>query len=407
MNKKKKKIAWIVGNLEELGGGERLLLEGERFFSLNNFYVKIITWRFNKKALFENRYRPSDIEVLSNVKKKVERSKILLTIYSKIKTFKKLYKILKEYNPDILVCQNEYDMIITGFMGLILKKKFIVIIFGQTYQFPYDNIKYSKVYKKHLIKIINSCQGYKDSIPLTPPKLSFIDWILNNLLAYLRYFFIRRASNSFALSNQLIWEIETIFNIKPSLFCPGVSKKKLIDRKNKAISKKINSKKIKFIMINRLVKKKRVDLAIKSFKNINYNFELNVVGIGPEYNLLNDLITKNNLQDKIFLRGSLTDNKLNNLIQNSDVFLNLDTADFNITVYEAMSFGLHLILTTDYSLDNNIENYGKISVIKPFVHDLTSNLKKINSNKNNEKINYEVINNYTWENNFEKIKKFI
>ena len=160
-------------------------------------------------------------------------------------------------------------------------------------------------------------------------------------------------------------------------------------------------------MINRLVKKKRVDLAIKSFKNINYNFELNVVGIGPEYNLLNDLITKNNLQDKIFLRGSLTDNKLNNLIQNSDVFLNLDTADFNITVYEAMSFGLHLILTTDYSLDNNIENYGKISVIKPFVHDLTSNLKKINSNKNNEKINYEVINNYTWENNFEKIKKFI
>ncbi len=298
-------------------------------------------------------------------------------------------------------------MIITGFMGLILKKKFIVIIFGQTYQFPYDNIKYSKVYKKHLIKIINSCQGYKDSIPLTPPKLSFIDWILNNLLAYLRYFFIRRASNSFALSNQLIWEIETIFNIKPSLFCPGVSKKKLIDRKNKAISKKINSKKIKFIMINRLVKKKRVDLAIKSFKNINYNFELNVVGIGPEYNLLNDLITKNNLQDKIFLRGSLTDNKLNNLIQNSDVFLNLDTADFNITVYEAMSFGLHLILTTDYSLDNNIENYGKISVIKPFVHDLTSNLKKINSNKNNEKINYEVINNYTWENNFEKIKKFI
>ncbi len=75
MNKKKKKIAWIVGNLEELGGGERLLLEGERFFSLNNFYVKIITWRFNKKALFENRYRPSDIEVLSNVKKKLKDQK--------------------------------------------------------------------------------------------------------------------------------------------------------------------------------------------------------------------------------------------------------------------------------------------------------------------------------------------
>ena len=103
-----KKIAWIVGNLEEVGGGERLLLEGENFFSSIKYKTKIITWRFNKKALFENTYNPLDVEVLTNNKNKVERSKIFLTVYSKIKTFKKLYKILKEYNPDILICQNEY-----------------------------------------------------------------------------------------------------------------------------------------------------------------------------------------------------------------------------------------------------------------------------------------------------------
>ena len=62
-----------------------------------------------------------------------------------------------------------------------------------------------------------------------------------------------------------------------------------------------------FLIVSRLVKHKNIDLVIKAFKKINdnlsFDFKLHIVGDGPEYKNLENLIKKLNLTEKIFLTG--------------------------------------------------------------------------------------------------------
>ena len=208
-----KKILWVVGTLQQIGGGERLLLEGVKYYDSIGIKTKVVTWNFNKEALFREGYKLDDLEVVGNGNV-IKRSDIFSFTFNRFKSILELLKIARKFNPEILICQSEYDAIIVGIIAKILNKKFIVLIFGQTYQFSNDNIKYSRLYKKHLEEIVNSCQGYKDIIPLKGPKLGIIDSIVNNSLAYLRYYFIRKAHKTFTLSKQVKWEVEKIYKIK-------------------------------------------------------------------------------------------------------------------------------------------------------------------------------------------------
>jgi glycosyltransferase involved in cell wall biosynthesis len=399
-----KKILWVVGSINQIGGGERLLLEGVKYYDSIGVKTKVVTWEFNKDRLFGNEYKLDDIEVLGKGND-AKRSDTLNYAFNRFKSVINLLKITRDFNPEILLCQSEYDAIIVGIIAKILNKKFIVLIFGQTYQFPHDNIKYSKIFKKHLNEIVNSCQGYKDTISLKSPKLGIVNYLLNESLAYLRYYFIRKAYKTFTLSKQVKWEVEKIYGIKSSVLRAGFSVKDL-DKRKKYFNKKNNSPKIlNFLMVNRLVKKKRVDIAINTFKELNNNYKLTIVGSGVEYDNLKKIIINNELQNKINLTGRISDEDLKACYINSDFFISLDVADFDISVVEAMSYGLKIIVSSDFVIDEDFKNYNAIESISPTITDLSDFIKNKINNKIDENVNMKALDKLTWEHYFSQIIK--
>lgn len=397
-----RKILWLVAAIEDIGGGERLLFEGLNYYKKNNIDVKVVTWRYNEKAFFDDKYKFDNIEVLQS--KNIKRSNIFKMAFNRAKTIIELYKIAKIYQPDLILCQSEYDAILAGFLAKLLNKPYSVLIFGQTYQFPWDMMKYTYLFKKHLKEIVESCQGYKDSISMNPPTISFINRFMLELLSVLRFYFIKNATNTYTLSSQVQWEIDKIYNIMPTVLRAGFSNE-TFDARKKIFESKQKSNRLRFVMLSRLVKKKRVDLAIEAFAKINIDAELVIMGGGEEFENLKNLINKLNLNDKITLTGRVSDSELEYNLSNSDVFISMDVGDFDITVVEAMSFGLYILVSTDFVIDDDFQKYAAIDSVIPNTLELS---KKINNDAllfKQTQPNFDALNVLTWENYFNKIIK--
>ena len=397
-----KKILWVVGTLEQIGGGERLLLEGVKYYDSIGIKTKIVTWKYNKEALFGGGYKLNDIEVVGKGNN-IKRSDILSFAYNRFKSILELLKIARDFNPDILLCQSEYDAIIVGLIARILNKKFTVLIFGQTYQFSNDNIKYSKLYRKHLKEIVNSCQGYKDIIPLKGPKLGMVNSLLNDCLAYLRYYFIRRAHKTFTLSKQVQWEVEKIYKIKSKVLRAGFSFKELSEREKCFNKERSSNENLNFLMVNRLVKKKRVDLAINAFKDLKHNCQLTIVGGGEEFENLNRMIIENKVEHKIKLTGRISDEELKGHLMNSNFFMSLDVGDFDITVVEAMSYGLNIIVSSDFVIDEDFRKYKAIESVSPTIEELSKIIKNKIENPVKINANIKALDKLTWEYYFSEV----
>jgi glycosyltransferase involved in cell wall biosynthesis len=396
-----KKILWIVAAIEDIGGGERLLFEGLNYYQKNNIDVKVITWRLSEKAFFDGGYSFDNIELL-DVNNNTSRDNIFSFAFNRAKSFLQLYKVAKKYNPDLILCQSEYDAIFAGTLAKILNKQYSVLIFGQTYQFSWDWVKYTFLWKKHLKEIVNSCQGYKDVIPLTPPNIKFKNRVMIEFLSLIRYYFIRNAHNTYTLSSQVKWECEKVYKINPKVLRAGFSNT-VLDQRVGLFKNKVNDKSIiNFVMLSRLVKKKRVDVAIKSFQNIKLSrkWHLTIIGGGAEFENLTRLTKSLNLQDNVTLTGRVTDDILHKKLSESDVFISMDVGDFDITVVEAMSFGLYVVVSSDYVLDDEFSQYQSIVSVKPQKEQLRDLIELKEEFFLKRKPNFKALENLTWEHYF-------
>ena len=99
------------------------------------------------------------------------------------------------------------------------------------------------------------------------------------------------------------------------------------------------------ITVGRLDKVKGYDDLIKLFSKISNNeWTLNIVGDGPEYNNLNNLIKELKLEDKVNLLGSKTTEELNELYKESSIYIMTSLEEsFGLVLLEASSHGLPII----------------------------------------------------------------
>ena len=96
------------------------------------------------------------------------------------------------------------------------------------------------------------------------------------------------------------------------------------------------------ISVGRLDKVKAFDDLINIFYKLDNNdWQLQIVGEGPEYNNLNELINKYNLNDRVKLLGFKSKDELNDLYELASIFV--------MTSYEE-SFGLVLLEATSHGL---------------------------------------------------------
>lgn len=110
------------------------------------------------------------------------------------------------------------------------------------------------------------------------------------------------------------------------------------------LAKKKN-KKIKLIAIGRLVKRKGFDYLIKGVINIE-NTLLYIIGDGPEKERLQEIIRNNQLQNRVFLLGAVSERDKWQQLLNSDIYVLSSLHEgFGIVLQEAMYAGLPIIST--------------------------------------------------------------
>tara|TARA_B110000211_G_scaffold12809_1_gene13404 strand:+ start:8986 stop:10035 length:1050 start_codon:yes stop_codon:yes gene_type:complete len=133
------------------------------------------------------------------------------------------------------------------------------------------------------------------------------------------------------------------------------------------------TKKIKFIIVANLAPWHGVDRVIKALSTVNYDFELNIVGGGVEYENLVNLTRKLKLQNKIVFTGPLERKTYINLMCDSDLGIGSMAWDLikvkvssALKLREYVSCGLPVVFT---SFDPDLSNHKNFFEIN---HDQTS-----------------------------------
>ena len=104
-----------------------------------------------------------------------------------------------------------------------------------------------------------------------------------------------------------------------------------------------------FINIAFLDKKKNQDMLIRAFANAFTNkpkIKLTIVGDGPEYSNLNNLIKELDMENQISLYGRANREEVKIILQKSDAFvLSSKYETFGVVIIEAMACGLPVVAT--------------------------------------------------------------
>lgn len=125
-----------------------------------------------------------------------------------------------------------------------------------------------------------------------------------------------------------------------------------------------------YLIVSRLVKYKKVDLAIRVFNKLN--LPLVVVGVGNEEKYLKSIASKN-----IKFVGSVNDNELFKHYSNTKAFLMPQLEDFGITAVEAQSFGVPVIaFAKGGALDTVINVKTGVFFFKQNINSLMQAVKK-------------------------------
>ncbi len=111
---------------------------------------------------------------------------------------------------------------------------------------------------------------------------------------------------------------------------------------NTKSSENVSKKKNTILWAGRMLDWKHPEIAINIAERLckdGYDFEMNIVGEGPQYSVVSDLINQKNLNEKVKLIGSKSHDELMDMMAESEIFL--FTSDFKegwgATLNEAMS----------------------------------------------------------------------
>ena len=403
-----KKVVFITSTLNQSGGGERLLLEGVKYYHKIGIDVHVITWNFDKKYLFDGKYT---IPKLINFD---------IKLYSQFGSYKfminrifyifKFRKVLKNIKPDLIISLSENDTTILNLAQFCFKKNYVTLIFGQMFQFPFDPNKYSLIFKKHLKSIVNSFTGYRDTIPFQNPSKNIFKNFVVEIWSLLRYIAVKNSIKTFVFSKQVQWEVELLYNRKSQIL-KGAYEKELLkfsERKNSKFDYRDNPSQVIILMINRLELKKRVHLAIEALVEVikfNSNVKLIICGLGSQSGILQKMIEELKLEKHVSLIGYVNDDDIYQIIINTDLFMSLDIADFNISPFVALALKKSIIWTDEMDMDQDLINCGLINIVTPDRYEVSKAILEYVNNKSSIEINknYEFLENYTWEKYFDTI----
>ena len=250
--------------------------------------------------------------------KAVLNSAISISKFSKDNIKPTLINVIGEWdNYNKIILENNIDVIDLNLKKYFKKKKISGFFFSRYYQI--------KIFILAFLPLIFLLRKNKPDI--------FILHLVTSLPLFLNYFFNFKSKIVLRISGlprlnifrKLFWKITikkvdiiTTPTIATKIFLKKVLNKEEVYLLRDPIIfvKEINNKKKKFInhkskdniyiSIGRLTKQKNFLFLLKCFKKVvdkNNNYQLYILGYGEDYNMLENYIKKNNLEENIFLEG--------------------------------------------------------------------------------------------------------
>ncbi|MBS4061411.1 MAG: glycosyltransferase [Bacteroidetes bacterium] len=128
---------------------------------------------------------------------------------------------------------------------------------------------------------------------------------------------------------------------------------------NALVSPINNPKKVSFVFIGQLVKRKGVDNLINALSKLsNSDWNLHIIGSGPEINNLTALVKRNNLSDQIIFHGQMANEKAMEFLNENADFLILPSRydGWGAVVNEALVRGIPVITNTKCGASSLIQN---------------------------------------------------
>ena len=401
--KEKGTLVWVLNRLITVGGGEKLLLEGVKYYRTLGFDVHIITWEFSEKALFEGKYENKNI---INLNEKIRpRENIFERGWMRLSSIITFRKKLKELNPELIIVQGEYDVATTFVATMFTNLKYSFLIFGQIFQYPHDLGKYSLIFRKNLKTIVDSQQGYKETISLSAPKTGLLNRFANEIISVVRYYAVRNAAQRFSFSKSVQWETSLLFRTN-TIRNQGAYPESIFDEKYDRLHfvQKFNLPNNKKILLSfsRLDKKKRIDVIVNSMTLLPDDYFLVIAGSGECDESLHKLVTDNGLQEKVKFLGYVEESDANLIKASSDIFLSMDIGDFDISPLEALALGAKAIVATEFDLDENLIKFENVLQCSALPNVLAETILKSQQMIHTKSVR-TVMKEYSWENYFQQI----
>jgi glycosyltransferase involved in cell wall biosynthesis len=394
-NQKNKKVILFCGGLVGVGGAERLMFEEAKYLEKQGFETHILTFNFKEEVLFNGTYKPN----IEQIGYRTRSNNLLLRGICLIRNIPALRRKLRQIKPNIILLTSAWGSISFYFATLFTRYSYSTHIHSTIFWAEDDLLtKYAFIHRKVFNEIRESVIGHKEFISVKPPKSGLVRRILNEFIAIAMYKGVRKAKKIFVLSNQMKWEVSKLYG-KDAIVLKGAFPKEILYYKPKQdVKAKLGLRDKRMILnVNRLERRKRVDLLIKAFKQVSERFSdvfMVVGGVGPEEETLKDLAKQLNLADKINFAGYIREEELWDYLAACDVFVHPNWADFAIAAYEPLALQKKVVFSTEMEIDEHLANNKHIFAAKPTVDDFAAAIEKALNTKIIEKNDLSF---YTWD----------
>ncbi len=391
----KPEILWFVSSLEQKGGGERFALEAVSSLVLQHHDALLCTDRLGQGASFDGRYDLSN--VLTTGAEGRPRQDYFSRAWQKVFGVVGIVSLIRKQKPDLVICQSEFDAVRLYLASFFCKFQYRVFVFGQMYQFKEEYTRYSSIFRPYLEEIIASRPGYRESVPMPPPKLPLFRWFTNEVIARLKFRALRGAEKVFTLSSQVQWECSLIYKVKAHVLRAAFHNYEIVEERFLK-PRPINVAPV-FLSVSRLVEKKRVDLTIFAFAKIAASTKgvLKIVGTGSDESRLKAMVADLGLEHRVQFLGSVSDDVLANNLAEADCFISMDIGDFDISVCEALVHAKRVIVPTDFDAKTFGDHFTGLVCVPPTPDALAAAMINLNSMSAPGAANINSLKELTWE----------
>jgi glycosyltransferase involved in cell wall biosynthesis len=331
------------------GGAERLLAKEYQYLTALGYEVFVVTYRLDPSALFGVVVPPQSLIIL-------ERAGLGAIL--------RLAQAIRELgNPPVLCSSGHPDIFLSSLIGGF---QYALHIHHPCYMSFNDFDKYSMLMQRHFEPYTRSNFGAARFVEIRD---SFSVWkkIDINLRALLSIGAKRRSLCNFVLSRLAQREKRDLYGIGAEVLCGALDDDFRITGEGRVRQQDATTP-YRLLTVARLDINKRIDEMIRAVALLNADgvpVHLRVAGSGPEREPLRALIDELGLVGKVELLGFVPDEKLSEIYADSDLFVSIDWADYKITLFEALTKCLPVLVSDESECDDRLVDLGYIRAVQP------------------------------------------